>query len=107
VRQIGNALDWVTVDPEIFVASAIARIDLGVKRAIADMVEGLTPDKIVQFGLADGDFVALSMGSDVPASVRAQVAEAADGIRSGQIIVADSYSGPEFQPEGISCVTEG
>ncbi|MBQ0802181.1 MAG: BMP family ABC transporter substrate-binding protein [Sulfitobacter litoralis] len=105
-RQIGNALDWVNVDPEVFVASAIARIDLAVHRAIADMAERITPDAVVQFGLADGDFVALSMEAGVPARTRAKVAEAAEGIRTGQIIVPETYKGPEFQPEGVQCVTE-
>ena len=105
-RQIGNALDWVTVDPDVFVASAIARIDLGVKRAIADMAANLTPKDIVEFGLAEGDFVSLSLAPDVPAAVAKQVAEVADAIRSGRIVIPQSYDGPEFVPEGIPCVIE-
>lgn len=97
-RQIGNALDWVTVDPEVFIASALARIDLGVKGAIADMVAGNTPDHVVELGLADGDFASLSTGADVPALTKDYVSSVAEGIRKRTIIVPNTYDGPEFQP---------
>lgn len=97
-RQIGNALDWVDVDPEIFIASAIARIDLGVKIAIADMLAGVTPDKIVQLGLADGDFASLSMGADVPTVIKTSIATITQDIRKGTLFVPSFYDGPEFQP---------
>ncbi len=97
-HQIGNALDWVDVDPEVFIASAIARIDLGVKGAIADMASGVTPDKIVALGLADGDFVSLSMGADVPEGTRAYIASLAQDIRRGTLTVPNVHEGPEFEP---------
>lgn len=106
-HQIGNALDWVTVEPDVFVGSAIARIDLGVMRAISDMAKHVTPDQVVEFGLADGDFVALSMSVAVSSEVRGRVAEAAEGIRTGKISIPHSYDGAEFQPEGIPCAMEG
>lgn len=106
-QQIGNALDWVKVDPEVFVGSAIARIDLGVARAISDMAENVTPDQIVEFGLADGDFVSLSMGVAVGPEVRGRVADVAEAIRTGKISIPSSYDGAEFEPEGVPCATEG
>lgn len=106
VRQIGNARDWVTVDPGVFLASAMARIDLGVIRAIEDMLQSITPPEVVPFGLADGDFVSLSMGVEVPASVRSQVAEVAGAIRRGELSIPHDYHGPEFWPKGTLCVTE-
>lgn len=102
-RQIGNALDWVARDPEIFVASALARIDVGIERAIADMVAGRVPEGIVEFGLAQGDVVSLRMGDDVPEAAAAAVAAAAEDIRAGRITVPDSYDGPEFQPDMTPC----
>ncbi|MGY3437398.1 MULTISPECIES: BMP family protein [unclassified Marinovum] len=97
VRQIGNALDWVDVDPEVFIASAMARIDLGVKAAITDMVAGVTPGEIVELGLADGDFVSLSMGADVPEATRDYIAGLAEDIRTGTLAVPNDYDGPEFE----------
>ncbi|WP_172331991.1 BMP family ABC transporter substrate-binding protein [Mangrovicoccus sp. HB161399] len=102
-RQIGNALDWVATDPEVFVASALARIDIGVERAIADMAAGHTPAEIAEFGLGDGDAVSLSLGADVPQAARDAVEAAAEGIRAGRIAVPDSYDGPEFEPEPVPC----
>lgn len=99
-RQIGNALDWVATDPDVFVASAIARIDLGVKQAISDMVAGITPDGVVEFGLAEGDFVSLRMAADISTAIKDDVETVAHGIRSGAITVPKTYNGPEFQPAG-------
>lgn len=101
--QIGNALDWVDVDPRIFIASAIARIDLGVKGAIEDMVAGITPEKPVQLGLAEGDFTSLSMRGDVPDALKEYIARIAQDIRNGTCIVPNTYDGPEFQPSETSC----
>ncbi|WP_223428442.1 BMP family ABC transporter substrate-binding protein [Tateyamaria pelophila] len=97
-RQIGNALDWVDVNPEVFIASAIARIDLGVKGAITDMVAGIVPDTIAHLGLADGDFVSLSMGDEVPVATKEYIARLAQDIRNGTCTVPNTYDGPEFQP---------
>lgn len=100
-RQIGNAMDWVRIDPEIFVASAIARIDLGVQRAIDDMAKGMTPGDVVSLGLVDGDFVSLSIGGGVPASVVADIAEAEQRLRNGSISVPVDFDGVEFMPEPV------
>lgn len=102
-RQIGNALDWVEKDPQVFIASALARIDLGVERAVEDLVAGRTPGEIVEFGLAEGDVVSLRLGDEVPETARAAVAEAAEALRQGALAIPDSYDGPEFQLEEASC----
>ncbi|TNB49738.1 BMP family ABC transporter substrate-binding protein [Martelella lutilitoris] len=98
-RQIGNALDWTALAPDVFVASALARIDLGVERAIADVAAGRLPQQPVLLGLPEGDYAALALGADVPQAVAERVAAAADGIRAGRIIVRETYEGAEFEPE--------
>jgi basic membrane protein A len=103
-RQIGNALDWVAEDPAVFAASALARIDLGVERALADMVAGHMPETVVSFGLAQGDFVGLSMAPDIPDAARRAVAEASAALRDGRIALPESYDGPEFTPEDQTCL---
>ena len=103
VRQIGNALDWVAGDEEVFVGSAIARIDLGVERAISDMASGLVPTEIVTFGLADGDYVALSTAPSVPRDVTVRIKTTARLVREGEIVVPDDYDGPEFRPDAVTC----
>ena len=90
-------------DPEVFLASALARIDLGVERAISDMVAGQVPPGIVEFGLGEGDVVSLRLGADVPEPAREAVAQAAADLRAGRIAIPDSYEGPEFTPERVAC----
>ena len=96
MRQIGNAADWCALAPEVFVASAVARIDLGVLRAIGDMRSGLRPGGILELGLAD-DAVGLSMAADVPGGVRDEIAGLARRIAGGGLSVETVYTGPEFE----------
>jgi basic membrane protein A len=95
--QIGNALDWVQSDPNIFVASAMARIDLGVNRAILDMVKGVRQADVIEFGLAEGDFVALSMSEDVPAAITSDIHKIEQDIRLANIHITSDYAGVEFE----------
>jgi basic membrane protein A len=101
--QIGNALDWVASEPDVFIASAVARIDLGMHRAIADMAAGVTPARIVEFGLASGDFVSLSLGASVPDSVADEIEACAKAIRNGRIAIPATYEGAEFRPGEQAC----
>lgn len=100
-RQIGNVLDWCARRPDVFVASAIARIDLGVARAIAGMLNGMAPwGKKVRFGLADGDFISLSLGLGVSEVLREEVSKLS--IESGMAKIATFYrSGLEFKEFNI------
>src|SRR6056297_783689 len=102
--QIGNALDWVARDPDVFIASAMARIDLGVERAIHDMVARHVPPEVVKLGLANGDYGQLAMGESVTAEIRAQITSIAKLIRNREIAIPDRYSGPDFQPESGPCI---
>lgn len=97
MRQIGNALDWVALEPEIFVASALARIDRAVRLAVDDMLAGHVPPCIVEMGLAQrDDHVALSMRPDIAAEHAQAIDQVAHAIAAGQIAVPDRYDGPEF-----------
>lgn len=95
-HQIGNAADWCAIDPEVFVASAMARIDMGVMRAITDMQVRLSLDEIVRLGIRE-EAASLSMGQDVPQPVRQEIAELARQIAEGRFSVATTYEGPEFE----------
>lgn len=98
-RQIGNVLDWCAERPDVFVASATARIDLAVERAIADMATGAPPPlEVVRFGLAQGPFASLVMGGDVSESVRKEIAAVAEALAAGDIEIPHHYAGPEFAP---------
>lgn len=101
--QIGNALDWTIRAPDVFLASAMARIDLGVHRAIADLARGSFPDSIVKLGLAEGDYVSLRLGDHAAPGMAGRIAAIAAQIREGTITIAEDYSGPEFTPGDQSC----
>ena len=96
-RQIGNVVDWVAVDPQVFVASAVADVSIAVFESIRDARDGRFPAGTVRkVGLANPQAVRLAMASDVPVSVRARVQEAADGIMQGRIVVPETFDGAEF-----------
>lgn len=110
MRQIGNALDWVALEPDVFCASALARIDRGVERAIADMVAGHVPGQVVEIGLAEGGgSVGIALHPDIAQDHRAALDRVAAEIAAGRLIVPDDYTGPEFEPEGdeASCAARG
>lgn len=96
-RQVGNVIDWTQADPQVFVASAMADVGIGVYRAVRDAHEGrFQPGVVHKVGLADVAAVRLAMAPDVPADVRARVERAARGIVDGTVHVPEAYDGPEF-----------
>ncbi len=99
-RQIGNATDWVAAAPDVFVASALARIDLAVLKAVADVAG---PGAVHEYGAADdhegAPYVGLSLRGDVDAAARAAVDEALGALRAGEIAPWGDHAGPEFALE--------
>ena len=101
-HQIGNALDWTKSEPDVFIGSAVARIDIGAQRAIEDMVEGIMPTEIVEIGLADKGAVFLAFRDDVPETTRSEIAKVETAIRNGAISIPAEYDGLEFNLEEAS-----
>jgi basic membrane protein A len=103
-RQIGNVRDWVATDPAAFVASALARIDLAVLRAVEDALQDRPMGRLTHLGFGEaGDgppAVGLSMALDVDADARACVAAAEASLRAEAVVLSDVYDGPEFTPHG-------
>jgi basic membrane protein A len=99
VRQIGNVLDWCAIRPDVFLASAEARIDLCVSHAIEAMVAGRHPPAVRRFGLADGAYVTLRLAADVPASLAAEIADLKRAVAAGDVVIPADYAGPEFALE--------
>ena len=96
-RQIGNVIDWVQRDPQVFVGSAIADVSMAVFQAVSDARAGRFPAGTVQkIGISNPLAVSLSMASDVPAAVRQRVDAVAQLLARGEIRVTDVYDGPEF-----------
>lgn len=101
IRQIGNATDWCAVDPRVFIASALAGIDLGVERAVRDLLAGARPSRVVSLGLAATKAIGLTLADDVPDSVAAQVSAVAEALASGAVKPRLVYDGPEFEPATV------
>lgn len=99
MRQIGNARDWCRLDPETFIASAVAHIDLGVERAIRDVLAGDGAGRVQHLGIAEAA-VALTVAPDVPQTLRDEIGGLADRIAAGQLAVETTYEGPEFGGPG-------
>ena len=95
--QIGNVLDWVERDPEVFVASAICDSGEALFRAIQDYERGVLPlGGYRAFGLEEPELVRLEMGARITAKQRAIVEAWAHKLASGQHLIELSYSGAEF-----------
>ena len=88
VQQFGHVGDWVTVDPEVFVGSAVEDIGVAVQAAARDVANGnWEGNQIVQLGLDDVKEKGLTLGIDVPDAIRAQLEGLRDAIVEGEIEV--------------------
>lgn len=94
--QIGNALNWCEIRPDVFIASAEARIDLGVRQAVADMAARSLPATPQHFGLGDDGAVRLALSGDVPSALEGELNDLAAQVARGDICIPDAYDGPEF-----------
>ena len=97
VAQIGNVLDWVLRDPQVFVASAICDSGEALFRAIEDHGRGRLPlGGYRAFGLEEPALVRLEMGSGVAASSRALIEDWSQRLLDGRHEIQLQYTGPEF-----------
>lgn len=97
VKQFGNVRDWVAVDPEVFIGSAVADVSTAALAAARDLSEGdWEAGRVVQIGLG-GPAVDLTLAPDVPEDVRARLDELRHQIVSGEIDVSVAYDGAEFE----------
>lgn len=97
IWQIGNVLDWVARDPEVYLASALADSGLCVERAAADHAAGaLAVGRITRFGLEAAASLRLVLGADVSAHERRELDAWSGRLASGEIEIANHYDGEEF-----------
>ena len=97
VRHIGNVIDWTQVDPEVFVASAMADVSIPSVEAVRDFTgDGWEPGAIKSIGLENPQAVSLALSPDVPDEIRDKVAALRQQIVDGEIEVSTDYDGPEL-----------
>ena len=98
IKQIGNVIDWVAREPDVFIGSAWADVGIGVFQACKDLSENkFESGKIFKVGLQQPDAVRLIMAPDTPDVVRQRIAALQQDILSGKIEVEAEFNGPEFQ----------
>ncbi|MFL9824119.1 BMP family protein [Rhodoplanes sp. SY1] len=97
VPQIGNVVDWTTIVPDVFVASACADSGRAVFQAVADKAAGrFATGQIRQVGLDTPEAVRLAMAPRVPEEIRARIAAIAAEIVAGRLAVPHAWTGEEF-----------
>lgn len=97
VWQIGNVLDWVARDPQVYLASALADSGLCVERAVADHAAGaLAVGRVTRYGLEEAAALRLVLGAKVGAEERRTLDDWAGKLASGDVHVANDYAGAEF-----------
>ena len=97
MRQIGNVLDWVARDPQVFIASALCDSGRCVHEAIEDFVQGrLAPGSTRLHGVEDPAFVRLVMAPDVPATQQLALRPWVERMAAGEWKLEGLYEGPEF-----------
>lgn len=97
LRQIGNVIDWVAREPEVFVASAVADSGHCVRAAIHDFSLGrLRPGTVTRAGLEVPACVRFVAPADLPDAHRATIAGWAAGVADGTLRPAPDYAGAEF-----------
>ncbi|MFY0476784.1 BMP family ABC transporter substrate-binding protein [Achromobacter marplatensis] len=98
VWQIGNVVDWVARDPQVYLASALADSGLCVQRAAADHAAGtLAVGRVTRFGLEHAASLRLVVGAQVGAEERRVLDDWAGRLAAGAIRIASDYAGTEFQ----------
>lgn len=97
IRQIGNVLDWVAREPDVFAASAVADSGRGVAQAIEDFAAGeLVPGSVRTYGLERPEYVSLIMAPALRDQFGTQVAQWGERILSGNVEIEEEYAGPEI-----------
>lgn len=99
VYHIGNVVDWTKVDPDVFIASAVANVSMGSFNAARDLQDGTwEAGTINKIGLENPDAVNVPLNpAFVPQEVMDKLEELAEMIENGEIVVSTEYDGPEFE----------
>jgi basic membrane protein A len=99
VKQIGDVRDWVALQPDVFVASAVADPGFAVFQVGRDLFDNVWEGDLVRrFGVRAPDAVRLALALDAPAAVHARVTVLTQELAAGSIKIPEAYGGPEFAP---------
>ena len=97
MRQIGNVIDWVARDPQVFIASAFADSGRGISDAVADfMQQRFRPGTTVVHGLSSPDHVRLIIEEAVALEHADVLSAWTARLLSGDYQPSLDYDGPEL-----------
>jgi basic membrane protein A len=97
IVQIGNVLDWVARDPDVFIASAIADSGACAEAAIADFLQGRWRGGQHQsFGVESAQSVRLLMRADIARDFGAIIDDWVARLSTGSQVPAIDYAGSEL-----------
>jgi basic membrane protein A len=99
IYQIGNVRDWVSVDPGVFAASAIADVGRGVYESCRMYAEGCWEfGRTIRIGLERPEAVRLVLNPAIAAQVTDCVMAWSAKLCGQQWHIPASYEGAEFSP---------
>jgi basic membrane protein A and related proteins len=97
LRQIGNVLDWVARDPQVFAASAIADSGRCIAEAIDAFKAGLLRcGETVVHGIAEPDYVRLVTAPELQGIYGPALESWRERLVKGDIAIDTQYDGPEL-----------
>ena len=97
IVQIGNVLDWVSRDPAVFIASAVADSGACIEEAVEDFVAGRWQGGVHRVhGAASPRHVRLLMREDIARAHQAVIDDWTARLASGAYRPAAEYDGPEI-----------
>ena len=97
VAQIGNVFDWTQLEPEVFIASAIADSGYCIELAVRDFLDGgLACGSKRVIGIEAGVHVRLALHARVDAATRALLELFRARLATGALHPATTYDGAEF-----------
>ena len=107
MRQIGDGVDWCAIEPDVFLASAVADSGWGSFRAIEALLDGqLTQGRRETVGLENPAICRLATAPDVSPEMIKQLDVMAADILRGAVEIAADWDGVEFGRHATSVVAE-
>lgn len=102
--QIGDGVDWCAIEPDVFIASAVADVSWGPYQAVHDFAAGrFRAGDRTTIGVERPDLCSLALSAEVPSSLRRLVAAVRSEILDGALRIPDEWAGSDFEPQDAMC----
>ena len=103
-KQIGDGVDWCAIEPDVFIASAVADVSWGPYQAVHDFAAGrFRAGDHTSVGIERPDFCSLAVSTEVPSALRRFIAAVRSEILDGALRIPDEWTGTDFEPQNAMC----